>query len=90
LLLYTSHLALGVSLLAGHFYFINSAPSSFSGAVAEEEEDFCKGSFRTHILYFVLNFALLYFYVHHFIKNLKKIESLVVVISLLLVHYVVP
>jgi hypothetical protein len=32
---------------------------AFSGAVAGEEEDFCKGSFRTHILYFVLSFALL-------------------------------
>jgi hypothetical protein len=64
--------------------------TSFSGAVAGEEEDFCEGSFRTHILYFVLSFALLYFYLHHFIKNLKKLESLVVVISLLLVHYVVP
>jgi hypothetical protein len=27
---------------------------------------------------------------HHFIKNQKKIVSLIVVISLLLVHYVVP
>jgi hypothetical protein len=62
----------------------------FSGAVAgEEEEDFCEESFRTHILYFVLSFALLYFYLHRFIKNPKKLESLVVVISLLLVHYVV-
>jgi hypothetical protein len=44
----------------------------FSSAVAgEEEEVFCKGSFRTHILYFVYCFALFYFYLHHFIKNLK-------------------
>jgi hypothetical protein len=28
--------------------------------------------FRTHILYFVLNFPLLYFYLHRFIKNTKK------------------
>jgi hypothetical protein len=35
------------------------AINKFSGAVAGEEEDFCKGSFRTHILYFVLRFALL-------------------------------
>jgi hypothetical protein len=34
--------------------------SFFSGAVAGEEvEDFCEGSFRTHILYFVI--VLLYF-----------------------------
>jgi hypothetical protein len=56
----------------------------FSGAIAgEDEEDFCKGSFHTHILYFVYYFALLYFYLHHFIKNTQKLESLVVVISLL-------
>jgi hypothetical protein len=47
--------------------------TKFSGAVAGEEEDFCKGSFHTHILYFVYCFALLYFYLHHFIKNPKKI-----------------
>jgi hypothetical protein len=36
------------------------ASSFFSGAVAGEEvEDFCEGSFRTHILYFVI--VLLYF-----------------------------
>jgi hypothetical protein len=49
-----------------------------------------QGEFRMHILYFVLSFALRYFYLHHFIKNPKKLESLVVVISLLLFHYVVP
>jgi hypothetical protein len=47
------------------------------------KEDFCKGSFRTHILYFVLSFALLYFYLHRFIKNPKKLVSFIVVISLL-------
>jgi hypothetical protein len=46
----------------------------FSGTVAGEEvEGFCKGSFRMHILYFVLSFALLYlFYLHRFIKTPKK------------------
>ena len=34
-----------------------------------------QGEFRTHILYFVLSFALLYFYLHHFIKKYKKISS---------------
>jgi hypothetical protein len=80
LLLYSSHLALGVFQLAGHLlhtfklsHIIITVPStSFSGAVAGEEEDFCEGSFCTHILYFVLSFALLYFYLHHFIKNPKK------------------
>jgi hypothetical protein len=31
-----------------------------------------QGKFRTHILYFVLSFALLYFYLHRFIKNTKN------------------
>jgi hypothetical protein len=48
------------------------AINKFSSAIAGEEEDFCKGSFHTHILYFVLSFALLYFYLHHFIKNPKN------------------
>jgi hypothetical protein len=34
-----------------------------------------QGEFRMHILYFVLSFALLYFYLHCFIKNTKKIVS---------------
>jgi hypothetical protein len=35
---------------------------NFCGAIAgEEKEDFWEGSFRTHILYFILSFALLYF-----------------------------
>jgi hypothetical protein len=45
------------SQLAGHLLGIKL----FFGAVAGEEEDFCKGSFRTHILYFVYCFSLLYF-----------------------------
>jgi hypothetical protein len=81
LLLYLSHLALGVFQLAGNLLgFIKL----FSGAVAGEEEDFCEGSFRTHILYFVLSFALLYFYLHRFTKNPKKLESFVVVFTCLL------
>jgi hypothetical protein len=36
------------------------------------------------------SFALLYFCLHRFIKNTKKLASFIVVISLLLVHYVVP
>jgi hypothetical protein len=56
----------------------------FSGAIAgEEEEDFCEGSLRTHILYVVLSFALLYlFLLASFYQNPPK-KSLVVVISLL-------
>jgi hypothetical protein len=46
-----------------------------------------QGEFRMHILYFVLSFALLYFYLHHFIKNPKKLESFVVVFTYLLLVY---
>jgi hypothetical protein len=35
-----------------------------------------QGEFRTHVLYFVLSFALLYFYLRHFIKKHKKISFL--------------
>jgi hypothetical protein len=66
-------------------YQHHTASSSFSGTVAgEEDEDFCEGSFHTHILYFVLSFSLIYFYLHHFIKNSKKLESFVVVFTCLL------
>jgi hypothetical protein len=41
-----------------------------------------QGEFRTHILYFVLSFALLYFYLH-ILKNTKKLVSFIIVISLL-------
>jgi hypothetical protein len=41
-----------------------------------------------HLLCF--KFTLLYFYLFCFIKNIKKSVSFIVVISLLLVHYVVP
>jgi hypothetical protein len=68
--------------------------SCFSGAVAEEEvEDFCEGSFRTHILYFVLLFCFTLFILpalFYIKKPKKKLESLVVVISLLLVYHVDP
>jgi hypothetical protein len=36
-----------------------------------------RGVFRTHILYFVSSFALLYFYLHHFLyQKSKKIRIL--------------
>jgi hypothetical protein len=55
-----------------------------------EKRRLLQGEFRAHILYFVLSFALLYFYLLRFIKNTKKLVSLIVVTLLLLVHYVVP
>jgi hypothetical protein len=41
---------------------------------------FLQGESRTHILYFVICFALLNFCLHRFIKNTKKISFLIVVI----------
>jgi hypothetical protein len=63
------------------------AISYFSGAVAGEEvEDFCEGSFRTHILYFILLlcFTLFILLASFYIKNSKKLESLIVVFTCLL------
>jgi hypothetical protein len=48
------------------------ASSIFSGDVAEEKEDFCKGSLARTIFYFAICFALLYFCLHHFIENTKN------------------
>jgi hypothetical protein len=63
----------------------------FSGAVAgEEEEDFCKGSFRTHILYFVLSFAFTLFLLALFYQKPQKISILYSCYFFTLVHYVVP
>jgi hypothetical protein len=49
--------------------------SNFSGAVAGEKEDFCRGSLSRSTVYFVF-FALFYFCLHRFIKNIKKLVSL--------------
>jgi hypothetical protein len=75
-------------------YFINYTPTSFLAPSSPCHQQvfwrrcrgkrrLLQGKFRTHILYFVLSFALLYFYLHRFIKNTKKIVSFIVVISLL-------
>jgi hypothetical protein len=66
------------------FYFINKrqqafwhhhhrAINKFSGAIAGKEwKTSARGVFRTHILYFVLSFALLYFYLYRFISKTQK------------------
>jgi hypothetical protein len=54
------------------------------------ERRFLQGESLTLNLLLYFCFALLYFCMHHFIKNTKKLASLIVVTSLLLVHYVVP
>jgi hypothetical protein len=44
LLLCSSHLLLGFQLV-GHLHHQHRATNKFSGAIAREKEDFCKGSF---------------------------------------------
>jgi hypothetical protein len=54
------------------------------------ERRFLQGESLTLNLLLFSCFALFYLYLHHFIKNTKKLVSFIVVTSLLLVHYVVP
>jgi hypothetical protein len=84
LLLCSSYLPLGVpNELLLHTI------KQFSGAVAREKEDFCKGSLARTIFYFV--FVLLYFiFACIFLSKIQKIASFIVVTLLLLVHYVAP
>jgi hypothetical protein len=72
--------------------FTTHQATAFSGTAAGEEwKTSARGVFCTHILYFVLLFCFtLFLPASFYIKNPKKLESLVVVISLLLVHHVVP
>jgi hypothetical protein len=46
----------------------------FSGAIAGEKEDFCKGSLSLLIFYFVIVLLSLFtlFFLHLFIENTKK------------------
>jgi hypothetical protein len=49
--------------------------NKFSGAIAGEKEDFCKGSLSLPIFFTLLLFclfSLLYFCLHLFIKNTKN------------------
>jgi hypothetical protein len=49
--------------------------NKFSGAIAREKEDFCKGSLSLPIFFTLLVFclvSLLYFCLHIFIKNTRK------------------
>jgi hypothetical protein len=73
LLLYSSYLPLGVPNWAD----IYTPSSNFSGTVAREKEDFCKGSLSLSIFYFVI--VLLYFiFACIFYQKYKKIVSLIV------------
>jgi hypothetical protein len=82
-LLCSSYLPLGVPNWSG-IYISTGAIKPFSGAVAGEEEDFCKGSFaRTSFTFFIF-LLLLYFCLHHFIKNTQKLVCFIVVFTCLL------
>jgi hypothetical protein len=73
LLLYSSHLPLGVPNWLGILLHHLGSIKLFSGAVAGEEwKTSARGVFCMHILYFVLSFALLYFYLHRFISKTQK------------------
>jgi hypothetical protein len=63
-------------------YIINTVPHQdlFWRHCRGGKRKLLQGEFRTHILYFVLSFALLYFYLRLFIKNTKKLVPTIVVI----------
>jgi hypothetical protein len=63
-------------------YIINTVPHQalFWRRCRGGKRRLLQGEFRTHILYFVLSFALLYFYLFRFIKNKKKLVPTIVVI----------
>jgi hypothetical protein len=63
----------------------------FSGIIAGEKEDFCKGSLSLPIFYFVIvlfTFFTLFLFAS-FYQKYKKLVSFIVDILLILVHYVV-
>jgi hypothetical protein len=67
LLLCSSYLPLGVPNWA-----VNYTPSSnFSGAIAGEKEDFCKGSLSLPIFYFVIVF-LYFIFAYIFLPKIQK------------------
>jgi hypothetical protein len=72
------------SQLVGHLHHQYRTINKFSGTVAGEREDFCKGSLARTIFYFVYCFALLYFWLHLFIKNTQKLASFIVAFIYLL------
>jgi hypothetical protein len=73
------------SQLDGDLHHQHRAASRiFFSAVAEEKEDFCKGSFAHTSFTLFIVLLLLYFYLHCFIKNIKKIVSFIVVFTCLL------
>jgi hypothetical protein len=52
--------------------YLPATSNNFLAPLPGGKRRLLQGEFRTHILYFVLSFALLYFYLHRFIKNTKN------------------
>jgi hypothetical protein len=78
------------SQLGGHLHQHRTAIKLFSGSVAGEKEDFCKGSF-TRTSFTLLLFCFTLFLLALFLSKIqKKLVSFIVVTLLLLVHHVVP
>jgi hypothetical protein len=70
-----------------HHHQLHASHQVFPGTiVGEEKEDLCMGSFsHAHpLLCFIVLLCFIYFYLHHFIENPKKLESLIVVFTCLL------
>jgi hypothetical protein len=82
LLLYSSYLSLGVANWTV-LYIINTVPHQalFWRRCRGGKRRLLQEEFRMHILYFVLSFALLYFFLHRFIKNTQKLVSFIVVFT---------
>jgi hypothetical protein len=85
LLLCSSYLSLGVA----NWVVICPHQALFLALLPGKKKISARGVSHAQSL-LCFSFALLYFCLHHFIKNTKKLVSFIVVISLLLVHYVVP
>jgi hypothetical protein len=67
LLLCSSYLPLGVP----NWTVIYTSSSNFSGAIAREKEDFCKGSLSLLIFYFVIVF-LYFIFACIFLSKIQK------------------
>jgi hypothetical protein len=60
------------SQLDGDLHYHTPPQQRFFWRRCREKRRLLQGEFRTHILYFVYCFALLYFYLHRFSKNTHK------------------
>jgi hypothetical protein len=80
--------SLGVPNWSG--IYINTAPQSscFLAPLPGKKKTSAREVSHAHPL-LCFSFALLYFCLHHFIKNTKKLVSFIVITLLPLVHYVI-